>query len=388
VPRTQRPIARSARRLIRWARLAATLLAALCAVPVVADAAGGGESRVTWSQDVFVAGGSPSVREPVDGNLFAAGGRVDVDAPVAGDAMVAAGRLQLGASVGESLQAAAGQLFIGGKVGHDARVAGGRVEFGPSSAVGGSVAVAGGQVRLLGTIAGDVRAAGGRLLIDGTVGGDVISAVGDVELGPNARIAGALRHRGGNLQRDPAAVVAGGIQSAWPFWSSVPEAPARGHPRGATIGWGWTAALAVLAALLLAVSPRFQARVTATLHQQPGLSLLFGALWLVCAPLLLLVLLLTVIGIPLTLLGAALYVALLPVAYVSTAIALGHAALRALRADAAPSWARQAAAAALVLAALSQAPRLPWLGASIVALVLIAGLGALALQVRRRPPTA
>ena len=363
-------------------------MAALCAAPVVADQAGGGESRVSWSQDVFVAGGSPSVRQPVDGNLFAAGGRVDIDAPVAGDVVAAGGRLQLDGAVGESLQAAAGQLFIGGKVGHDARVAGGQVEFGPSSAVGGSVAVAGGHVRLLGTIAGDVRAAGGRLLIDGTVGGDVISAAGDVELGPNARITGALRHRGGNLQRDPAAQVAGGIQSAWPFWSGAREAPARGHRNGAAIGWGWTVALAALAALLLAVSPRFQARVTATLRQQPGLSLLLGALWLVCAPPLLLVLLLTVIGIPLTLLGAALYVVLLPVAYVSTAIALGHAALRALRADAAPSWAWQAAAAALVLAALSQAPRLPWLGAAIVALVLIAGLGALALQLRRRSPTA
>ncbi|HVO08713.1 MAG TPA: polymer-forming cytoskeletal protein [Burkholderiaceae bacterium] len=362
-------------------------MAALCAAPVVARAAGG-ESRVSWSQDVFVAGGSPSVREPVDGNLFAAGGRVDIDAPVAGDVVAAGGRLQLDGAVGESLQAAAGQLFIGGKVGHDARVAGGQVEFGPSSAVGGSVAVAGGHVRLLGTIAGDVRAAGGRLLIDGTVGGDVISAAGDVELGPNARITGALRHRGGNLQRDPAAQVAGGIQSAWPFWSGAREAPARGHRNGAAIGWGWTVALAALAALLLAVSPRFQARVTATLRQQPGLSLLLGALWLVCAPLLLLVLLLTVIAIPLTLLGAALYVVLLPVAYVSTAIALGHAALRALRADAAPSWAWQTASAALVLAALSQAPRLPRLGAAIVALVLIAGLGALALQLRRRSPTA
>jgi hypothetical protein len=154
------------------------------------------------------------------------------------------------------------------------------------------------------------------------------------------------------------------------------------------LGWPWTLGLLLLAALLLAVLPGFQARVGRTLRQRPGLSVLLGVAWLVCAPLALLLLLLTVIGIPFTLLGAILYIVLLPLAYVSTAIALGDWALQAWRSVAVAHWAWRLAAAAAVLVLLSQATRVPWLGALVAALALLAGLGALALQLRRQPPQA
>jgi len=107
--------------------------------------------------------------------------------------------------------------------------------------------------------------------------------------------------------------------------------------------------------------------------------------WLILAPLVLLVLLLTVIGIPLTLLGAVFYVVLMPLAYVSTAIALGDGMLRAWRATVATQWMWRVVAAALVLALLSQATRVPWLSAVVLSLALLAGLGALALQLLRPP---
>ena len=91
------------------------------------------------------------------------------------------------------------------------------------------------------------------------------------------------------------------------------------------------------------------------------------------------------IGIPLTALGVALYIVLLPLAYVSTAIALGDWALQTWRSASAGRWAWRAGAAALVLLLLSQATRVPWLGGVVLALALLAGLGALALQLRRQP---
>ena len=338
--------------------------------------------------DVFLAGGALTVRDPVAGDLFVAGGNVDVDAAVAGDALAGAGQLKLGGDVGESVYAAAGQLTFSGKVGQHARVAAGQVVFAPQAEVLGNVSVAAGQIRLLGAVRGDVLAAGGRLWIDAAVGGDVVASTGLVELGPNARIAGKLRHRGGIVQRDPAAQVAGGVESwlaSWEREDVSPAAPRHTPALQTAIAWPWTLGLVLLAAFMLAVLPGFQARVARTLRQQPALSMLLGAAWLVCAPLALLLLLLTVIGIPLTLLGAALYIVLLPLAYVSTAIALGDWALQAWRSAAVVQWAWRAAAAATVLVLLSQATRVPWLGAVLVALALLAGLGALALQLRRQP---
>jgi hypothetical protein len=216
----------------------------------------------------------------------------------------------------------------------------------------------------------------------------VVAATGQVALGPNARIAGALRYRGGDtVQRDPASQVVGGIES-WTGWRHDGAARAPSHRADAlyrAIGWPWTLGLMLLAAVLLAALPGFHARVGRTLQQRPALSVLLGLAWLVCAPVALLLLLLTVIGIPLTVLGVLLYIVLLPLAYVSTAIALGDWALQAWHAAVAGQWVWRAGAAALVLLLLSQATRVPWLGGATVALALLAGLGALALQLRRQP---
>lgn len=368
-------------------RIAAVATALCLASHAPAAAAADDLAQARLGDDVFAAGGALTVGEPVAGDLFVAGGSVALDAAVAGDASAGAGKLRVAADVGDSLHAAAGQITINGKVGRHARLAGGQVELGYGSVVLGNVAVAGGQLRLLGAVHGDVLAAGGRLQIDGVVGGNVVAGSGLVELGPHARISGQLRHLGGSVQRDPEAQVAGGIE-AWPSGGRhddmSPAASRHAHENRAAIGWPWTLALVVLAAVLLAVLPGVQARVGLTLRQRPALSVALGLAWMVCAPVALLLLLLTVIGIPLTLLGGMLYVLLVPLAYVSAAIALGDWALRACSPAAASQWAWRVVAAAAVLGLLSQSARVPWLGAVLMSLTLLAGLGALALQLRPR----
>lgn len=339
-------------------------------------------AQASIGRDVFIAGATPVVREPVDGNLFAAGGDVVIDAAVAGNVLAGGGSLRVAAAIGGSLQAAGGRVAVLDAVGRGARLAAGEIELGPQSVVGGNLWLAGGQLPLLGTVRGDVHVAGGRVLVDGTIDGDVVAASGDLALGPHARIAGVLRHSGGTVRRDEAAQVGGGTL-AWPGWRD--ERPPAAHRSAPAFGWGWTLALAILAALWLALAPRFLTRVGCALRQRPVASVAFGFAWLICAPLVLLVLLVTVIGLPLTLLGALLYVLLLPLAYVSTAIALGDAALRSWVGRAEPSWGWRAAAAALLLAGLWQATRLPWIGVALSALVVLAGLGALVLQVRGKP---
>ncbi|HEY6511599.1 MAG TPA: polymer-forming cytoskeletal protein [Burkholderiaceae bacterium] len=368
--------------------LAFVLCLASCA-PRAAAADDHAQARI--GGDVFAAGGALTVRDAVAGDLFVAGGSVDVDTAVAGDVLAAAGKLQLSGDVAESVHAAAGQVAINGRVGGHLRAAGGQVVLGPPAEVLGNVSLAAGQMRLLGAVRGDVFAAGGRLWIDAAVGGDVVASTGLVELGPNARIAGKLRHRGGAVQRDPAAVVTGGIESWFADWGHEDTAPAapRPAPQSRMLpGWPWTLALALLAAVSLALLPGFHARVASTLRQRPGLSFLLGAAWLIGAPLVLLLLLITVIGIPLTVLGAVLYIVVLPLAYVSTAIALGDWALQAGRSVALARWGWRVLASAVVLVLLSQTTRLPWLGTVVVALALLAGLGALVLQLHRQPAQA
>jgi cytoskeletal protein CcmA (bactofilin family) len=362
-------------------------LALLC---LVAGLAAADDERRSVGADVFIGGDTVTVDDAVGGDLFAAGGTVDVDAAVGGDAVAAGGKLRLGADVGQSVYAAGGQVNVNGRVGRNLRVAGGRVELGPKADVAGNVSMAGGRVQLHGAVHGHVQAAGGRVLINGPVGGDVWATSGEVVLGPQARIAGKLRYRSGEaLQQDPAAQVSGGIELLMPRWGGASEASDASARGIGWLGWLWTAGLVVLAALWLALAPQASARSSQALRERPAASVALGFVWLVCVPVLSLLLLLTIIGIPLALFALALYVAVLPLAYVAAAAGLGDWVLhrwRAASADA-PGW--RTAAAALVLVLLMALGRVAWLGTLVASLLLLAGLGALMLAWRRpRPPLA
>jgi cytoskeletal protein CcmA (bactofilin family) len=360
-----------------------------------AAAEDGGAQRI--GGDLFIGGRAVAVTEPVSGDLFASGGSVDVDAAVTGDALAIGGQVRLRSDVGQSVYAGGGQLQVDGAVAGSLRAFGGQVELGRRAQVQGNVSAVGGNVRLLGGVNGHVQVAGGQVLIDGPVGGDVIATVGSLSLGPNARIAGQLRYRSGDaLDQDPGAQVAGGIEKLLPRidseggrkdWEGPPPSADERRAAMRGIGFGfaavWTLGQMLMAGVLIAALPGWTARVARTVRERTGMSLLMGFVLLVCVPVGVVLLAITLIGLPLALLALALYFALLPLAYVGAAIGLGDAALRRWRAGQAErrGWRIGAACTALVLLALLGA--VPLLGGLVGLAALLVGLGALALQFSR-----
>lgn len=373
------------RRSLCWAWLCLSLLVAGGAAQAQDSAA-----QRDFGGDRFVAGGAPSVSDPVDGDLFIVGGSIDVDAPVGGDVVVAGGRARLGDEVAQSVYAAGGQLTVNGKVGRNVRAVGGRVEVGPQAQIGGNLTMVGGQLELRGSVAGHVQAGSGRVVIDGPVTGDVSVTAGRVELGPRARIGGKLRVRSRDeLKQAPEAQVLGGIER-----QAIPPRP--DHPAGPRAreqqelivelgGWVWTAGLMVLGVVLVALLPRFFGSVAQVLRERPGWSAGIGFIVLICTPVAALVLLMTIVGAPLALLVVPLYFALLLIGYVSAGIALGDWVL--VRWSAAPGAAaapkgKRALAVALAVLAVSLAAQVPWVGGWIAFAALLLGLGALAMHLR------
>lgn len=370
------------------------------AAPAPADAADrpaaswGDADRSVHRQggDVFLAGGTPSIVEPVAGDLFIAGGSMDVEAPVAGDVFAIGGRLQVTGEVGQSLHVLGGQIDVRSRIGRNLRVAGGQLELSAPGRVVGNVSALGGQLRLRGPVQGHLMVAGGRVLIDGPVAGDVTATSGELTLGPNARIGGRLSYRSSEaLRADPAAVVAGGIERL-PLptarddghWDRDHPGPGPGVPGG--IGAAWTVGLMVLAGALLAALPGALAATSRTARARGGASLLLGFALVVCVPVAALVLLVTIVGIPLALFGLALYLAALPLAYVVGAVGIGDCALARWQAARAAHRGWRFAAACLVLLVLALTGWVPFVGWVAGGLVLLLGLGAIVLQLVR--PTA
>ena len=303
--------------------------------------------------------------EPVSDRSIFVGGSVDVNEAVAGPVHGAGGRITVNAAVGGS-----------------ARLAGGSIELGPSAAISENASLAGGKVVVSGSVKGNLHAAGGDITIDGPVGGDASVAAGTLHLGPNARIAGNLRFRGGRLERDPGAQVAGTIEQTSRHTHDHRFTP---FPHGGG-RWVWTAGLMLLAALIAGALPGPSARMAQELRARPWMAPLLGFIALTCIPVAAVLVMITIIGIPLGLLALLGYAALLLVGYVCVSVVVGGLLLDRFKAEVAGIAAWRAGAAMLAMLALALLARVPIVGGFVVFAALIVGVGLIVATTLRRMP--
>jgi hypothetical protein len=283
--------------------------------------------------------------ETVSDDLQAVGGTVIVRGTVEGDLQAFAGTVVLEESgtVTGDVQGAAGSITIAGEVGEDLEIAGGSIDITETATVGG-----------------DVDTGAGSFTLDGRVDGTVRVGAGSILLGSTASVGGDFRYDGDFEQADGATVEGEILQD-----SSISGAEFDGLP--AVAGWLFTAySLAltlVFGAILLLLMPGVAAATTFNSRERPARTAGAGLLALVAGPALFLVLLLTVVGIPLAFLWLVVYVLLLFVGFVLGEYAVG-------------AW------------LLSLADYEPFVGGLVEFVVLLLGLGALAVaawgHVRRR----
>jgi len=341
--------------------------------------------------DHFVAGSTIRIDRSISGDLLAAGGEVEINGPVGGDAVIAGGKLRLAGDVLQDAYIAGGQLDLRGSVGRNARLAGGQIESDRDFKIMGNASVTGGDVKLRGDVGGYLQVAGGRVMLDGKVDGDVVATAGALQVGPNARIAGKLRYASRkNIKLDPAAQILGGIEkTALP--AAMRHVERRDHDwerAGRAAALIWTVGLMLLAAVLIATLPRLTARIADVARTRVGMTLLMGFILLVCVPAAVLFLIVTIIGIPLALLTLWLYLVLLLVGFTVGCIAIAEWLLSRFKPQSAGRTGLRIAVAVLAVLLVTLLTRIPVLGGVLGFLLLLWGIGAIGLQVVRRPAVA
>lgn len=355
--------------------LAAIILVVVGGIGVAAAAdrteASIGDSRLT-AGDVVV------LDEPIDGNAFAAGSRVELRERVDGSAFLSGGSVTVTGPVGRNLYAAGGDVRIEGDVEGRARAAGGKIRVASDARIGGSAAFAGESIELDGAVGGGLRAFGDTITINGSVGGDVEAAGENIRIGPDARIAGQVEYRSGrDIAVDPAAQVAGGVKELEQDRRWLRKL---GH--GAAIFGGVTISLGVvlIGVLMILAMPRFSREAAATILRKPWQSAGLGCVMLIGVPFAIIVLLVTVIGIPLALLLVFGYVVLLLLGYLVAALFVGDAALERLGREKVDSPWWRVLFLFLALVVIAVVKQVPFIGGLAVALLFIAGIGAFTMR--------
>jgi len=168
--------------------LALILLLVALPLPALAlEARSGGTVTIDQAtdDDVFVSGGTISVDAPV-GSLLAAGGQITVNAPVKGDVIAAGGQITINSEVGGKVVAAGGTVTVNGKVGTNAVITGGTVSLGNTATVGRDALLSGGTVTNAGNVAGKLTVRSNTFDNTGSAGSL------DVELRERSTLGGAF----------------------------------------------------------------------------------------------------------------------------------------------------------------------------------------------------
>lgn len=374
------------------------LLFALCfpawsaaAADVIVDGAVTVPAGATVRDHLYLAAGTVEILGDVDGDLTASVGFLNVVGDVTGGVAVAAGRAEIRGTIGRSVRGAGATVAVYGRVEGDVVVAGGLVTIVEGASIGGDVIAAGGSVVLVdgASVAGDVRGYAAALTLEGRVRGDVRITARRLLVAPGARIDGALRYRGTDEPEiAPGAAIAGPVDRvAFP----------RLLPGPSWLAWRWAAVprlllMLGLGALLVLLLPRPLVALADGGRGDPFGTALLGVGVAVFLPLLLLLLAILVVGLPVALLGAAAYVAVVYASQALVGLALGRAATRLARDDArrGPNLAAMALGV-LLLGALRLIP-VPAVGVAVAFVIPVWALGIAAaagrdrLLPRRRAP--
>ncbi len=329
------------------ALIACTLVLALFLVPMAAA-----QERQTGGTVVV------AENETVDG-LSTVAGSVEVHGTVNGDLTAVGGDIRIPGNVTGNVTAVGGSTTLSGDVGGAMSAFGGSVQVAENASIG----------RWFETGAGDAT-------VDGTVGEDVRVQSETLVVGPTAEIGGNLEHATQSLSLANDASIAGEIRSvdSIEFTQMVPMRPSL--PSWAFPLYGFVINV-VLGAILLLLFPEFSLGIADRVRANPLFALLIGALTVFVTPILLGLLAVTVIGIPLAVLGLLIFLIVLWAGTVYGGFAIGAAILAAF--DVTNRWA-YLVVGLFVVFLLSL---IPFIGGFIYFVVTLLGVGALVLGVRR-----
>lgn len=308
---------------------AAALMTALV-IPMVSSAATfrAGEQIITSAQqeiggDLYLLAGSVTSAGPVQGDIVTAGGNVLLDSTVEGDVLVGGGTVTVLGTVGDDVRVIGGNITVNSSVGGDVVVAGGQVQISGKN-IGGDLAVAAGTVTLTAPVAGNVRIRAGEVFLGSQIQGSVDITAEKIVLGNDATIGGDFMYSSSKEAQFSESQVGGQV-----LFTPIVRAEKRaGTPQGI---WAILSVWVLLKFLMMFIAAvliglwlkKYSQDMVTHVIKQPMRELGRGFVTLIILPVASVLLLVTIVGIPLGILGMIALVGLSLVAALATPIVVG-----------------------------------------------------------------
>jgi cytoskeletal protein CcmA (bactofilin family) len=333
------------------------------------------------NDDLYVTAGQVNLHGHATRDVIVAAGSFDFDGTIDGSLTMLAGEATLKGTIGRSVRVAAGQVEISGPIGGDLVVTGGSVKVTSSGRVAGDLLLAGGNVDVRGTVDGKVQGYAASFTAGGTFNQSVDVKTQSIDVLPTARVTGNLDYTSPNTASIPGSAQIGGQVA------HTESSPFRGdwRSRGA-----WTSHLVrllrtlIVGAAIVLLFPRASAR-TANAVRRLLPSLGMGILFIWLLPLIAILLLVTVIGIPLALLVVIAYLIALYLSQVFVGLMIGRFILPRSWDDGTRGFNLLAVVLGVIIITLLKMIPVPFVPTAVGIVVTLLGLGGLVLAVLTRP---
>ncbi len=334
----------------------------------------------TVNSDYYAAGGSVFIDGTVVGDAYVAGGNVVVNGLINGDLLTAGGNISINGRVTGNVRAVGGQVVVNGQVDRNVTVAGGSVSLQQPAIVNGSITVVGGNLLIASPIGKGAVLAGGQVNINNVIGGDVRVSAEQLTVLQNAKINGGLTYWSPNQAHIVQFTVKNGVTfHKTELKENNYQKPSREKIAAAAAGIGvfWIivsfCASFLVGLILLHFVPVFMKDIKDTITTSLLKSMGVGFITILLFPFAIVVLLITLIGIP--------FAALLGVAFVLVALLNQIFIAYALGKKLLPTGNALSLFAGLVV--YSVVSWIPVIGWMFNALALFVGMGAL-VQVKKK----
>lgn len=312
-------------------RLAAVFIAAaglLMAAPVMAaqfiseENVAKVESGQTINDDLFLAGETIIIDGTVNGDVYAAGEAVVINGTVNGDVYAFAGKVEIKGTIRDDLVAAAQAITITGAVGDSVTVAGETITAEKSAGIGGGVLAAGSALTIRSAVGRGITAAAGEISLDGQVGRSVLLAASTITLNSATKIMGDLKYQSEeSLIKNQGSEITGQTVR-------LEELGGKKGNNAYEIRWGFVVwsliSSALVGLILMRLMPTAMPAIAGAITGHPLPVLAWGLAVMFIAPPILILLLVSIIGIPLAILGAILFFVILYLSNIFTALAIGN----------------------------------------------------------------
>jgi len=317
--------------------------------------------------DLVISGDNVEVAGEVGGNLYAVGSTVNVRGAVEGSVAAFAQTVNWEGTAKGSVHLAGQTVSASGTTEKNLAIAGQTVTVADKTRVSRELLGAGSTVTVAGVASKGVRLAGNIVSFSGQTEGPLVLAGDRARIGAPAVVGGDLTVYG---KRAP--VIEPGAQIRGTTKYIVREQKAgrgRAHRRHPLLNFlGRFAVWGVLSLILLAIAPRMLTQGADTIGSRPAATFGLGLAALICGPVVAVLLMVTVIGIPAGLVLLATYLVLLALTGVFSSMFLGRKILGPRRAR----W----GTLLLGVAVIALGAMLPYVGWLVSLLAVVFGFGA------------